>query len=81
MAVEGKSGYGETTKIGYENRNRQRCLGHYGVAGNDNLQFAYKMECLNCGYVYGANGADAFQRKCPECQGGQPGIRYWLKLG
>ncbi len=77
MGIEWKNGSGESTQIGYENPNRQRCLGHCGVSGNDHLQFAYKMECLGCGYVYGANGADVFQRKCPECQGGQAGIRYW----
>lgn len=77
MSIEWKSGDTETTQIGYLNRNRQRCLGHAGVKGNDHLQVAYKMECLDCGYVYGANGADIFQRKCPECQDGLPGIPYW----
>jgi hypothetical protein len=80
--VEGKTwrwldGAGETTKIGHVNRNDQRCCGHRGVQGNDHLQYAYKVECLSCGYVYGANGSDLFQRRCPECDGGEPGIRYW----
>jgi hypothetical protein len=71
------SGGTSTTSVGYENRNRQLCLGHRGVAGTDFGQFAYRLECLECGYTYGANGTDVFQRKCPECQGGEPGIRYW----
>jgi hypothetical protein len=47
------------------------------VAGADHGQYAYKIECTICGYVYGANGSDMDERRCPECQGGAPGIRYW----
>ena len=75
--TEWRSGSTQSTTVGYENRNRQKCLGHRGVAGNDHEQIAYRIECLDCGYTYGANGTDIFQRKCPECQGGEPGIRYW----
>jgi hypothetical protein len=25
-------------------------------------------------YEYGANGTDVFERKCPECQDGMPGL-------
>lgn len=31
------------------------------------------MKCRECGHVYGANGADIFQKKCPKCQGGAAG--------
>lgn len=72
------SGDTDTTKIGFVNRNNQRCDGHRGVEGTDHGQFAYRMECLepNCGYVYGANGTDVFQRKCPKCQKGKDGISF-----
>ncbi len=73
---EFSDGTTETTQIGYVNRNNQRCTGHRGVAGTDHYQFAYHMECLNCGHVYGANGADVFQRKCPKCGGGCEGIQF-----
>jgi hypothetical protein len=73
-----RSGEGETTKIDSINKNNQKCHGTLGIAGNDHMQYAYRMECLNCGYVYGANGSDIFERKYPECQGGEPGIRYWM---
>ncbi len=67
-----------TTRIGYVNPNGQRCAGHRGVPGNDHLQMAYRMECgaPGCGHVYGANGSDVFQRKCPRCQGGAPGMVF-----
>ena len=73
-----KSGDGPSTEIGYLNMNGQQCCGHRGVAGTDHLQKAYKVECTCCGFVYGANGSDLHERKCPECQGGAPGIRFWL---
>jgi hypothetical protein len=71
------SGTSATTQIGYVNPNHQRCSGHRSVPGTDHLQFAYKVDCLRCGYVYGANGSDLHERRCPECQGGKPGLRYW----
>jgi hypothetical protein len=72
------SGGTETTRIGYVNRNNQLCSGHRGIAGTDHGQLAYRMECLRseCGHVYGANGTDVFQRKCPRCQGGAVGIFF-----
>ena len=72
------SGEGKTTTIGYVNRNNQKCAGHRGVDGNDHCQRSYKMECQEpgCGHVYGANGTDIFQRRCPNCQGGMPGIVF-----
>jgi len=63
--------------IGYVNRNNQKCHGTLGVKGTDHMQYAYRLECLGCGYVYGANGADIAERRCPECDGGAAGIRYW----
>lgn len=72
------SGDSPTTQVGFVNRHNQRCAGHRGIAGNDHLQRAYRMECLQpkCGHIYGANGSDVFQRKCPKCQGGQPGLAF-----
>lgn len=73
-----KSGDGKTTAIGYVNRNNQKNLGTRGLAGNDHLQRAYKMECLNkgCGHIYGANGSDIHLRRCPKCSDGSPGLPF-----
>ena len=73
-----QSGSSPTTRIGFINRNNQRCAGTRRVPGNDHVQFAYRMECLQpgCGEVYGANGTDIFQRKCPRCQAGAAGIDF-----
>ncbi len=71
-----KSGNTETTQIGFINRNQQKNLGHRGIAGNDHMQLAYGLACQHCGHEYGANGTDIHLRKCPNCQGGTPGIEY-----
>jgi hypothetical protein len=66
------------TQMGAINRNNQQCGGTRRLPGNDHLQFSYRMKCLqaDCGEVYGSNGSDVFQRKCPSCQGGRPGIDF-----
>ena len=74
MNAQFRSGSGPTTEIGFINRNRQKNHGTRGRAGNDHLQVSYKLECLNCGHCYGANGTDIHLRKCPACQGGAPGL-------
>jgi hypothetical protein len=67
---------GPTTRVGYRNRNGQVVIEATGRPGNDNLQKVYVLECDNCGECYGANGTDIFERKCPVCQGGQPGLPF-----
>ncbi len=52
------------------NPNGQQCYGHCGVSGTDHGQYAYKTECTICGYGYGSNGSDVFERRCPKCQKG-----------
>lgn len=71
-----RNGNTKTTQIGYINRNDQENSGHRGNKGTDHCQMAYKLRCRKCGHEYGANGTDIFQRKCPNCQGGLPGIDY-----
>ena len=73
-----ESGGTESTQIGYVNKNKQLCTGHRNVRGTDFGQMAYRLICLaaHCGHIYGANGTDIFQRKCPACQGGASGIPF-----
>ncbi len=69
-------GGSRTTQVGFVNRNSQECHGTRDVPGNDHGQYSYKMMCRLCCLEYGANGSDVFQRKCPRCQGGEPGISF-----
>ena len=32
------------------------------------------LKCGQCGHVYGCNSGDAWERKCPSCQGGESGL-------
>lgn len=62
----------KSTEAGYVNKKNQKNLGKTSKPGTDNNQWFYQMECLDCGHHYFANGSDIWQRKCPNCQGGQP---------
>jgi hypothetical protein len=67
---------GQTTTPGFRNRNGQVVVRATGLPGNDHLQRIYVLHCANCACEYGANGSDIFQRKCPKCGGGAPGLPY-----
>jgi hypothetical protein len=71
-----KSTTAKTTEPGYTNRNGQMVLRRTGVHGNDHNQFVYVLRCTKCQHEYGANGSDIFQRQCPSCAGGAPGLGY-----
>ena len=64
----------ESTEPGYRNRNGQVVICDTGLAGNDRNQRVYEIECARCRHRYGANGSDIWQRRCPECDGGRPGL-------
>ncbi len=59
------------TDVGYINRNDQKVLERQDRSENHRFAKAYLLECLNCERRYRANGCDIFQRKCPDCQGGE----------
>ena len=63
-----------TTDPGYENSNGQTVVRHTGQPGTDFGQSVYELRCKDCGHVYGANGSDIHERKCPACQAGRPGL-------
>jgi Zn finger protein HypA/HybF involved in hydrogenase expression len=63
-----------TTDPGYENRDGQIVVRNTRKQGTDFGQHIYELRCKHCGEVYGANESDIYERKCPACQGGRPGI-------
>lgn len=67
-------GTAPTTKPGTVNTKSQKVIGETGESGNTAGQRAYEMQCMLCKFKYRANGADVWQRKCPRCQGGRPGL-------
>jgi hypothetical protein len=63
-----------TTDQGYTNKNGQTVVRATGLPGTDFGQRVYVLGCGSCGREYGANGSDIFQRRCPWCQRGKPGL-------
>jgi hypothetical protein len=63
-----------TTTPGYANRNGQIVIRKTDLPGNDHLQRTYVLCCSHCLELYGANGSDIHQRKCPSCQYGERGL-------
>jgi hypothetical protein len=77
--VAGKSGAPSarpTTVPGYVNHRGQVVIRNTGLPGTDHLQMIYQLGCSNCGHIYGANGSDIHDRKCPKCQDGAKGLDY-----
>jgi hypothetical protein len=68
---------GETTRVGYKNRNGQINIGPLNLPGTDHNQMLYRMRCGHCMMDYAANGSDIFQRRCPHCQDGAPSTGEW----
>lgn len=66
---------GTSVRLGYVNRNNQEVIEATGLPGTDHGQSIYVLRCRLCGSEYGSNGSDNFQRKCPGCQQGRPGLR------
>jgi hypothetical protein len=65
-----------TTAIGFVNKHGQIVVRNTGQPGTDHSQYIYQLACTKCGRNYGANGSDIHERKCPECQGGAPGLGF-----
>ena len=65
-----------TTVAGFVSRNDQTVLRKTDLPGTDNNQFVYVLRCGKCSHEYGANGSDIWQRRCPSCSGGQPGLCF-----
>src|SRR5438128_1757194 len=56
-----------TTEVGSVSARGQVVIRNTGKQGNDHLQYVYQLGCSHCGHVYGANGSDIHDRKCPQC--------------
>ncbi|HEV3279417.1 MAG TPA: hypothetical protein VG860_21695 [Terriglobia bacterium] len=65
-----------TTKIGFVNPNGQVVIRDTGLPGTDHLQRIYQLGCSLCGHVYGSNGSDIHDRKCPKHDGGAKGLTF-----
>ncbi len=70
----------ETTTPGFENKNGQVVTKRTSKAGTDYNQYIYILRCKYCKTVYGVNGSDIWERRCPRPKsicpagGGRPGV-------
>lgn len=65
-----------TTAPGYRNKYGQVVVRKTDLPGNDHMQRIYVLRCESCQTEYGANGSDIFQRRCPICDSGRPGLDF-----
>ena len=73
---EGGGGPKPTTTLpGFINPHGQITIRNTGVSGTDKNQYIYQLACSICGHIYGANGSDIHERKCPVCQDGRKGFQ------
>jgi hypothetical protein len=62
-----------TVEIGQMNTHRQMVLRAEGLRSTTHwTQWVYRLGCSRCGRVYGSNGCDAWERRCPHCDRGKP---------
>jgi hypothetical protein len=67
---------GYSTRPGYVNPRGQVVIRNTGLPGTDFGQTVYQLACSVCGHVYGSNGSDIFERRCPMHDQGRPGLAY-----
>lgn len=61
------------------NKNQQQLLRQTDQPGTDHSATVWILRCRHCGNIYGSNSTDAWERKCPACQKGKPGIQIPLE--
>jgi len=66
----------QTTEPAFINPYGQITIRNTRLPGTDHNQYVYQLGCSKCGHIYGANGSDLHERKCPMCQRGRPGIDF-----
>ena len=59
---------------GDKNQNGQRLLRKSDQPGTDYNARVWVLKCQQCSNIYGSNSTDAWERKCPNCQNGRPGL-------
>jgi len=62
------------TAIGFRNREGQEVVRKTDREGSSPEQRVFVLRCSVCGHEYGCDGCDIFDRLCPTCQDGSPGL-------
>lgn len=62
------------TSIGFRNRDGQQVIRKTSREGRTPEQRVFILQCTVCGHEYGADGSEIYERLCPKCQDGPPGL-------
>jgi hypothetical protein len=62
------------TSIGFRNRDGQQVIRKTEREGSVPGQRVFILHCTVCDHEYGADGCDIYDRLCPKCQDGPPGL-------
>jgi hypothetical protein len=62
------------TSIGYRNKEGQQVIRKTEREGTIPGQRVFILHCTVCDHEYGADGCDIYDRLCPKCQDGPPGL-------
>jgi hypothetical protein len=62
------------TSIGYRNKEGQQVIRKTEREGSAPGQRVFILHCTVCDHEYGTDGCDIYDRLCPKCQDGPPGL-------
>lgn len=68
------SSWEHITTIGFRNREGQEVVRKTDREGTSPEQRIFVLRCSVCGHEYGCDGCDIYDRLCPKCQDGPPGL-------
>ena len=74
MNMSAMTSWDHVTTIGYRNREGQEVLRKTDRVGSTPEQRVFVLRCGVCGHEYGCDGCDIYDRLCPNCQDGVPGL-------
>jgi hypothetical protein len=69
-----RTSWDHITSIGYRNREGQLVIRKTEREGSAPGQRVFILQCTVCDHEYGADGSDIYDRLCPKCQDGPPGL-------
>ena len=73
-ALASEFSWDHVTSIGYRNREGQQVIRKTDREGSAPGQRVFILHCTVCDHDYGTDGCDIYDRLCPKCQDGPPGL-------
>lgn len=73
-ALNAEVSWDRVTSIGSRNRDGQQVIRKTSREGSVPGQRVFILQCTVCDHEYGADGSDIYDRLCPTCQDGPPGL-------